>query len=247
MATISYSTLRPARFIGEVLKWTELVWKFLSAPNFPGDVNVGGDLSVEGDGAIAGDLVVTGDTTTRKLTLSSPRWDDLRFPVGAVKFGGAGLHPPTETVYKGSTVLAFDTGPNDDSIQFIAQLPHKYLEGSDIDIHVHFTIPTSGAGVGAENVKWDVTYAWANRFDQFPAETAVSKTIDLQNLSADNNFREDIVDIDGTGKEISSILLCSLTRDVSVANDYADDIYFIEVDIHYRTDTPGGSTGEMAK
>ena len=57
-------------------------------------------------------------------------WDDLRFPVGAVR--GAGAFAPTPTIFMDGVVLAFSTGPNNEAIQFNAQLPHSYKQGSDV-------------------------------------------------------------------------------------------------------------------
>jgi len=115
-------------------------------------------------------------------------WDDLRFPASSVKGGGA--FDTTPIAYKGGIVEAFSTGPNNESVQFIAQLPHGYKD--------------------------------------------------------DDHILTDIVNISGTGKKISSMLICSLTRDVGVANDYADDAYFLEADFHYEINTVG-SRLEMEK
>ena len=164
-------------------------------------------------------------------------YDDLRFPATSVKGGGA--FPPTETAYRGGLVLAFGTGPNNEAIQFNAQLPHKYKEGTDIVAHIHWVIPVSGVGGGAENVKWDFTYSWANIASDFPVESSDTITVDVQNDVLNNHMVDDIVTMNGAGKTISSMIICSLERDVGVANDYADDAYLVEIDFHYQIDTQG--------
>lgn len=164
-------------------------------------------------------------------------WDDLRFPASSVKGGGA--FDTTPTAYKNGIVEAFSTGPNNESVQFIAQLPHGYKQGSDLKFHLHWTIPTSGVGGGAENVKWDFTYSWANIGGSFPAATSVTVTVDVQDITTDDHIYTAVIEISGVGKKISSILICSLTRDVGVANDYADDAYFLEADFHYKINTVG--------
>jgi len=173
----------------------------------------------------------------KTLRLVQPVYDDLRFSPGSVK--GAGTFPPTDTAYKGGYILGFSTGPNNEAIQFTAQLPHKYKEGTDIVFHLHWTIPASGAGGGAENVKWDFTHSWANAGVVFPANSSATVTVDVQNDVLDTHMLDNVVTISGAGKTISSVLICSLTRDVGVANDYANDAYFLEADFHFQIDTMG--------
>jgi hypothetical protein len=53
--------------------------------------------------------------------------------------------------------------------------------------------------------------------------------------------------IDGTGKTLSSMIICRLYRDVSDANDtYASDAFLLEIDFHYEIDTVGSRT-ELTK
>ena len=75
---------------------------------------------------------------------------------------------------------------------------------------------------------------------------SLSHTRDVQNDSADDHVLTDIADLTGTGMKISSILLCSLKRDVGVANDYGSDAYLLESDFHFEMDTIG-SRQEMTK
>ena len=171
------------------------------------------------------------------LELIQQVYDDLRFPVGSVK--GAGAFPPADQPYRGGIVLDFTTGPNSESIQFLAQLPHTYKQGEDVVFHVHWTIPTDGLGLGAENVKWDFTYSWANINAVFPGEATEPLTVDVQNRVAHTHYMDNVFTLNGAGKNISSIIICSLTRDVTVANDYGHSAYFLEADFHYPVDTIG--------
>lgn len=61
----------------------------------------------------------------------------------------------------------------------------------------------------------------------------------LQTGGTDDHMLDSIATITGTSKNVSSMLICSLTRDVSVANDYADNAYLVEVDSHFQIDTIG--------
>lgn len=158
-------------------------------------------------------------------------WDDLRFPASSVRLGGAA--PATFQAYKDGGVLAFASTPNQ-FIYLVAQMPHTWVEGTDIEAHIHWTIPTSGAGLGAENVKWDLTYSWSNIGAAIPNSSSDTITVDVQNQTSDYHMYDSFGTITGTGKTLSSCLIISLKRDTAVANDYADAVYLIEFDLHYK-------------
>jgi len=171
-------------------------------------------------------------------------WDDLRLSSSAISLTGA--NTPTPTAFKGGYVLAFSTSPPNEAVYFNIQLPHEYAEGTDINPHLHWVIPTAGAGGGAENIKWTFTYSWANKQVAFPTESSSSVTIDVQNTPANTHFYTDVGWMKGNGRLISSMAICSLTRDVSVANDYTHDIYLLEFDFHYQKDKLGTMFEEKA-
>ena len=185
-------------------------------------------------------LVTTGNDG---ISYEDTFWDDIRFPANAVRVGAA--RPATEETYRGGIVLAFDSAA-DNSIYFNCQLPHAYKIGTDLDAHIHVVLPTSGAGAGVENVKFDFTYSWCSIGGSFPAESTISVTRDVQNDSADDHILIDIGNIpysaatlNGGNGGVSMMLICSLTRDTTVANNYADDVYLVEADFHYQIDAPG--------
>ena len=204
--------------------------------------NDGSNMNIKTDEVAPSDLkIICGAEKT--LELQTVIWDDMRVPSSSIRLGGA--QPPTATAYKSGMVLAFPSNLNK-TIFFNAQLPHSYKEGENIAFHIHFILATSGAGVGTENVKWDFTYSWANMGEAHPNATTVNTTIDIQNDVADIHIYAVIAyPIVGTGKKISSMLICSLTRDVAVADDYADNIYLSEVDFHFPKNTLGSRTLEV--
>jgi hypothetical protein len=201
------------------------------------------DMGYDGtDGYIRTDLVAASDLnidcgTDKTIELTEEVYDDIRNPVTAIRLAGA--QPPTETSYRGGIVYAFPSNANK-TLYFNVQLPHKYEEGQDIEFHIHYALPVAGAGGGAENVKWEVTYAWSNIDGAIPVETTTTQTIDVQSQSANTHYRGQIISaITGTSKNISSMLICSLTRDTTVANDYASSVYLMEVDFHVPMNTIG--------
>ena len=189
-------------------------------------------------------MVQISDEGVFRLYGNAVAWDDLRFPTSSVRLSPA--QPPTETSYVSGLVLSFPTTA-DKTIFFNVQMPHAWKESSDIEFHVHYALSLAGSGVGAENVKWDFTHSWSNINGSIPAATTVNKTIDVQDLTTSTHYLGEVAGtISGAGKTFSSCLICSLTRDVGVANDYGGSVYFISGDFHYQIDT-FGSREELVK
>jgi hypothetical protein len=168
-------------------------------------------------------------TAGDNMELVNSVWDDMQFPVTAVKLSGT--KPPTWTDYKGGQVLAFSdqaTEGNEEIVYFNVQMPHGYKEGSSITPHVHWVGEDNTAG----NVAWKLSYSWANFDSAFPSETeeaiiGANGETDIQNTAG-------FTAISGTGKTMSSMLICSLRRFSSDASDTftSKDAYLLEVDVH---------------
>ncbi len=193
-------------------------------------------------------LVNTGTTTQTLngrivLAGSGLAWDDLRVDANSVKLPSS--DPPTWTAYKGSLVLAFSDAAagHEEGIYFTVQMPHNYLEGSAIYPHVHF-VPQDNTG---GNARWGLTYTWANLNAAFPAEETIN--VDAAcGTTTDAHKMGTLTAITGTGKTISSMLICRLFRNSSHANDTYNgkSVYLLEFDIHYQIDS-FGSSSETAK
>lgn len=201
---------------------------------------------ITGDFYIEGNIYVRDDSAWVALEPLEPlepadfnRYDDIRTPVNVVRVPGA--KAPTWTSYKSSEVLAFSdqaVAGNEERVYFTIQIPHSYREGSDIDPHVHW-VPEDNTG---GNVRWALTYVWANEDTVFGAETTIYMNA-AAGTTTDMHIFSNFGDISGSGKTISSILLCSLSRNSSDALDTYNgkDAYLLEVDFHYLSDAFGST------
>jgi hypothetical protein len=141
---------------------------------------------------------------------------------------------PAFVAYKGSQVLEFSkTATN--TVHFQVQLPHSYAEGQNIEFHFHLAYPNNGTG----NTRWAFTYSWANITGTFPTETTVNVTAASPN-SAGYHQLVGMGSLTGTGKGISSVLLCSLSRLGADGTDTYDDVVYVtSFDFHIPMDTVG--------
>lgn len=160
-------------------------------------------------------------------------WDDLRFSVSNTRLPGSGAATPT--LYQGTEVLALPTNA-DATVYFQVQMPHSWVEGTDIDIHCHYAL--SQNGTNPDSVRFVFTYSWANVNGTIPAPSTLNKTEYVSTNLDSTHYLSDFGDLTGTGKTLSSIILCSITRDVS-EDDYGGSVYLFYVDVHYLTDGKG--------
>jgi hypothetical protein len=161
-------------------------------------------------------------------------WDDEKAPIAGVRLPASGA--PTWTAYKGSQVLSF-AGNATNTIYFTAQLPHQYHEGSDIDFHIHYVPEDNTAG----NHRWVFTHSWASVNTAFPTETTVTTLLATPEVTDQHTIGAITAAITGTGKNVSSVLLCSLARTGGHADDTynAKAIYLISFDFHVQKDAEG--------
>jgi hypothetical protein len=191
------------------------------------------------------------DELERISTLEQPvMWDDLRVPMSATKLGGS--KDPGFAVFKtngsgsqGTFIFWFDAA-SEEELYFVAQLPHSYKEGSNITPHVHW-VPKADGKAG-EKVSWGLEYSWQNMGSTFGNTTIIYTNTHspAETLVAERHYRSDMAAITGTGKTISSMLVCRLFRNATGAggstDDYTADAGLLEFDFHFQMDTRGSKT-----
>lgn len=198
-----------------------------------GDVTNGNDTKIEADGT----LVFEG---------SAEVWDDLR-----VSLDKGSSSASLEYVFTnpGPQIWYFRNNEGLEMMSFVVQLPHSWKEGTIIYPHVHWLPKASKTG----NVEWNLDYSWQNYDSTTPLvfPTFSTSTVTVAGPFTANTHRITSLTggsgLNGTGKKISSILICRIWRNSSNAADtYADDAGLLSLDFHYQIDTVG-SRAEYVK
>lgn len=192
------------------------------------------------------DISAVVDTTA---LVEFPVWDDVRVPITATK--GGGIRDPGFAQFKdngaastGVFLYWFD-GNFEEELFFTVQLPHGYIEGTDIEPHIHWT-PSVNGGAG-EVVNWGIEYTWADFGDDFPNTTIIysnTHTPADDPLVASRHYYTEFPHISGVGKNLSAMLVCRIFRDatgVGGTDDYGNDAGLLEIDFHHRADSHGSS------
>lgn len=178
---------------------------------------------------------VTADTVkVNSLTYTNTYYDDIQINPYTVNLRST--DEAVFTSYKGAQVLNFPDD-KDAMIYFTLQIPHQYKEGSNLSFHLH-TVYSSSSTSSSDS--WTFTYAWANVNDSFPTdETSVTSSTNVNlPVSSNKNSIRPIATLDGTGKKMSSILICSLMRN-GIADAYNGNVYVLSMDFHMEMDKPG--------
>lgn len=189
------------------------------------------------------------DLTTGNLRLfgNATQWDDLRVSASVAKPGATA---PSYKAFGPSgnlQALMFEAGHHDE-VFFEIQMPHNWKEGTDIHPHVHWTPTTADAG----NVVWDLDYSWANIDGTFGAPSTMATDARAAGGTAWVHKMDDfktggVETISGTGKTLSSMLVCRLHRNSNSGSDTLNkDVALLEFDIHYEVDS-FGSDEELIK
>lgn len=196
------------------------------------EVKINTNFAIETDGT----LRVDGNATT---------WDDLRVTLDK----GADAARLKDVGIGGIQIWHFEEN-RDDAMSFTVQLPHTWKEGSRIYPHIHWMPKSAASG----NVEWQFEYSWANynsstpeAFPSVSTLTSIGSTGSTSLAHRITSFDDTGGGIDGTGKKISSILICRIRRDAGNVNDtYAGDVGALYFDIHIEINTMG-SRSEFSK
>jgi len=196
-----------------------------------GDIIDGGNginqTKIEGDG-------------TLKFEGAAEVWDDLR--VSMDKGDNGAVLGDMPGVSGGPQIYYFRFDEKVDAMSFVVQMPHSYKQGSTIHPHVHWTPKSTLSG----EVEWVFEYSWQN-YNATPLAFPVITTnyiVSESGLTAGTHLITSLTDlnagIDGTGKNVSSILVCRIWRDSRRTNDtYNGDAGLLSFDIHFQIDTVG--------
>ncbi len=159
-------------------------------------------------------------------------WDDLRFPANVARVGaGAGNAADIDPL----GYLRFDTA-QDEEVFYIAQMPHGYVQGTDLEVHVHWAKSTSAGG----DVVFKVDYDCKDIGETFTGALGATITLTYEVDDADTQYLHAYADASLTPafNGVSGICIMRLWRDVS-EDDYAADAIVYELDLHYQVDQPG--------
>lgn len=166
---------------------------------------------------------------------SATLWDDLRCPVNSLAPGAVPADPIVYGPAGAVRIRGFNGAGVTESLDFTAQLPHGYKEGTNLEPHVHWCPTTANAG----NVIWRLDYYWLNVNATIPVLTQVDTGAVAAGGVAWAHQVAELPAIVGAGFLLSSMLMCRIWRDPTGADTYPDDAGLLEIDFYYQVDSAG--------
>lgn len=161
-------------------------------------------------------------------------WDDLRFPATGISsvFTSA---PDAET---DTGLLLFDGVDTAETIGVLAQMPHAWVEGTELRPHLHWSKTTSAAGT----VAWFYSYAWWNvgeAWSEFSALIPMTEAVPTGDVADVSGIASGAPIIQPTAK-ISSMFLIRVARNPLHEDDtYEADARLEEFDLHHLRNSRG--------
>lgn len=200
----------------------EIGVKITYVPRKFGDIDNGNYSGFEDDGT----LVFNGNATV---------YNDIIMPASNLRPGAS---PPTFSVFKGGIYgLAFSPTILEE-VHGAAEMQHNYKEGTDIEVHVHWSPATTNVG----DCLWKFEYTKANMATGvFGTTTTLIPTTGITTTgTAYQHQYTSIGVISGTGMKIGDIIVYRVYRDATSGSDtYTGGAFLHSVGIHYECDTSG--------
>jgi len=187
-----------------------------------------------------------------KIDLTTPTfgWHDLLGPIG-VK--GIGATDPIWTVYRGSIyAYTFDTATAECFITF--HIPHDYVPGTDMFIHMHWSqnvVDTGGTAAAPGNIEWnfDISYADGHGTPGGAADPFIApKTVTVVQQGSTTQYGHMIAEVQFTSNggsattidrntiQVDGLLLVRVWRTKANAADTLNQAPFGHTcDIHYQS------------
>lgn len=161
-------------------------------------------------------------------SIQGAAWDDLRTPATAIPLQGQSGDPDAAA----DGTLLFDSS-SAEQVSLIYQMPHAWVHGSGVRLHVHWGKSTDAAG----DVEWEERHRIAKTnnvpgaWTEWAGATGRSQTVAANQAVLIDSWTE----IAMTGCIGSDMLHVQVRRNPAATDDtYAADAVLYDVDVHYR-------------
>jgi hypothetical protein len=197
-----------------------------------GNILVGGTVgtsTIKTDTGTPTDLTIT-TGAQKTLVLTTPVYDDI--VIQAYNLRG-GASPPTYSAFTTNIYGSRFINANTDIVYGSFELPHSYKEGTDLEIHLHWSPSTTDTG----DCVWSYVYSLANMNETFSAEATITMTQAGSGIVNRHQYVSGSTTISGSTLHIGAIVVFALSR--PTGDGFTGDAFLHSVGCHYQIDTLG--------
>ena len=169
---------------------------------------------------------------TYVMTGSSTTWKDIILQGTNLRGGSS---PPSFLLFTGSIYATAFVNSNDDEVHGAFEMPHDYKEGTNLEVHIHWSPSSTNTG----HCSWSVDYTIANMKSLFSApESMHSNATSTGSGIVNDHIYTTIGLITGTELKIGAIINCRLYI-TGNTDSFTGNAFGHSLGIHYEADTLG--------
>jgi hypothetical protein len=169
--------------------------------------------------------------TDKTLVLGETVYDDII--IQASNLRTSGTTPPTFTVFQDSIYAVQFTNAQTDIVYGSFEIPHTYKEGTDLEVHLHWSPDSTNTG----NVVFNFAYTIANMAGTFGAEATKTFTQAGSGTINKHQYISNNTNISGGSIGIGTIVVFALSRPTGDA--FTGNAFLHSIGVHYQIDTMG--------
>lgn len=147
----------------------------------------------------------------------------------------SGASAPTFAAFQdGVWASRFDNAATN-SVHGTIELQHDYVDGTDLELHLHWSPTTTNTG----DCKWGVEYTFANMDATFPTTTTVT-AVQAGSGTVNKHQYLTIATLSGIGLTKGAVMAFRLYRDGTHASDtFTGNAFLHRVALHYAVNKLG--------
>lgn len=175
---------------------------------------------------------------TVKYNGAATVWNDMQWPLSAGKVPAANF-PDWEAFTTNTAAYSFDVN---DYIDLQAdEVPHAWLQGSDISMHLHVALKAANATGADRFAKFEVYIAYADVGEVWTEATPLAAELTIPTGSAAlHHFLLSMGTLSLPNNLIGTQIKCRIKRIAATGGtEYASHIFVTQVGGHVRCDTNG--------
>lgn len=171
--------------------------------------------------------------TDKTIVLDEVVYDDII--IQAINLRTSGTTPPTVDVFQDSIYGMKFTNAQTDIVYGSFEVPHTYKEGTDLEVHLHWSPSSTNTG----SCDWVMKYTFANMAGTFGGEETITFQQAGSGTANKHQYVSGNVVISGSAKSIAigAIICFALSRPTGDA--FTGDAFLHSVGVHYEIDTMG--------